>query len=282
MVIPRTVLFYAAPPVILGTLFAVYRLWFAGEPEPPPPPPTGVTQPTNALSPFGEPSGGTPAPATGNGTAVHGGPRPGAGPGEPVHDLDSATRVVQELAATLLAAFPEAAQWASAPDAIRRAVAAADCIAQGGSPRQHLSFLEPRQPFQVAQTAQGTVIAPASYARYDRVAAVFCHGDAAKVAAAYKRLEPALDLAYRQLGYGQGRFRDVVGHAAAELLAVPVPAEPVYVVPSGRTYAFADSALQAQSDARKHLLRLGPANLRKVQARIRELLAAAGLEAVAP
>jgi hypothetical protein len=66
------------------------------------------------------------------------------------------------------------------------------------------------------------------------------------------------------------------------MLAVPVPAGPVYVVPGGPTYAFADPALQAQNDARKHLLRTGPENIRKVQARIRALAAALKLEIVAP
>jgi len=274
--------------VALAALFAAYRIWFAGEPEAPPPAPVppGATAPSGGgLSPFGHPESGVTAPSTGRNGVASGAsaslPAP-AGEGAGADDMDSATRVVQDLAGKLFAAFPEVARWASTPGTIRRLVAAVDCISQGTSPRQHLSFLEPTQSFQVAQAGKGTVIAPASYSRYDRVVAVFCHGDAAAVGAAYQRVEPALDLAYRELGYGQGRFRDILASAAAEILAVPVPAEPVYVVPSGQTYAFADSALQSQSDARKHLLRMGPANVRKVQARVRELLAATGLKAAAP
>ena len=97
-----------------------------------------------------------------------------------------------------------------------------------------------------------------------------------------KRLEPALDLAYRKLGYGDRRFREVLAQAAGELLAVPVPAGAVQVVPSGPAFTFADPTLEAQNDARKHLLRTGPDNIRKVQDRIRALAAALQLEIVSP
>ncbi len=294
MVVPRTVLFYAVPPVVLGLLYAVYRIWFAAGPEPenPAPPPAGETAPaSDALAPFGggAPAGALPGAA---GAGAGGGTQPAPGAGEAVpaagaagatsgaagNAPESVAAVLGELAAGLGAALPEATRWAQTPDLLRRAVAAVDCLAHGENPRRHLAFLVPDQPFQVAETGAGTVIAPASYARYDRLVKAFCQGDARSLASGFQRLEPALDLAYRQLGYGHGRFREVLAAAAAEMLATPVPAEPVRVVPSGRTYAFADPALQSQSDARKLLLRLGPENQRKVQARIRELAAAAGIE----
>ena len=284
MVFSRTVLFYAAPPVILGTLFAVYRIWFAGGDETPDQnpdaAPPAVVEPAGPLSPFGDPGPKPPPAAPVRPTTADTSPLPAAD--EPIRDLTAAAQWARDLAATLFAAFPEVAAWAALPDAIQRTVAAADCIAQGGSPRRHLSFLAPAQPFKAKQTAAGWVIDPASYNRYDRVVGAFCAGDAARVAAAFRRLEPALDLAYRGLGYGDGAFREVLGRAAGELLAVPVPAEPVAVVPSGHTFSYADPALQSQSDARKHLLRMGPANVRKVQARARELAAAAGVAVVAP
>jgi hypothetical protein len=285
MFMSRTVLFYAAPPVVLGTLFTVYHVWFSGnavEPEKVSLPTVGAEQPVDPVRPFGGSGdrGGAIPPKPKAGSSAH--PPAVTAAEEPVEDLVSATRLVQKLAAELYAAFPEAAQWAKFPDAIVNAVAAVDCIALGGSPRRQLPFLVPTKPFQAKQTADGWVIDPASYARYDRMVGVFCAGDAAKVAAAYQRLEPAIELAYSKLGYGDKRFREVLARAAGELLAVPVPAGPVQVVPGGRTYAYADPALQAQNEARKHLLRTGPENIRKVQARIRALAAALKFEVVSP
>jgi hypothetical protein len=285
MIFSRTVLFYAAPPIILGTLFTAYRVWFSGNPEDSgkgAPTPSAMTLPTDPADPFGGGAAGDggrgalPKPV--HSAAV----LPPTAAGAPVTDLDSAARLLQELAAGIFAAFPEAAEWAKYPDAIVRAVAAVDCISLGGSPRRQLPFLVPTQPFRAKQTATGWVIDPVSYGRYDRVVGVFCAGDAAQVAGAYQRLEPALDLAYRKLGYGDRRFREVLARAAAEILAVPVPTGPVQVVSTGQMYSYADPALQAQNDARKHLLRTGPENIRKVQARIRALAAALKLEIVAP
>jgi hypothetical protein len=287
MFTPRTLIFYLAPPVILGTLLGAYKLWFApsAEPEPGPPivPPSRLEQPDGLLQPFvgGERAARTPAQTAGGQTQVPV-PVPVPPPGEPVHDLDSAGRLLQELVGKLLGTFPEVAHWLRGPEAIRQAVAAVDCVSQGGSPRRPLAALAPTQPFQARQTADGWVIDAASYSRYDRIVGAFCVGEPAHLAEVYRRIEPALDLAYHQLGYGEGRFREVLRRAAAEVLAVPVPAEPVRVVPSGQTFAFADSALQAENDARKHLLRLGPANLRRVQARVRALAAAAALSVPKP
>ena len=290
MLLNRTALFYAAPPIVLGTLFTVYRMWFAGDAakpgEEPPPGPGFEQHSSDPTLPFGggTDAGGVPPKAVGGTPVPPPPPPPAAAPAAaaPVTDLASAARVVQQLAADLYAAFPEAAEWAKTPEAIVRAVAAVDCVSLGGSPRRHLPFLVPAKPFQAKQTAEGWVIDPVSYARYDRMVGVFCHGDAARVAAVYQRLEPALDLAYRNLGYSESRFREVLARAAGELLAVPVPAGPVHVVPTGQAYAFADPALQAQNDARKHLLRTGPDNVRRVQDRIRALAAALKLEIVAP
>jgi hypothetical protein len=294
MMLGRTALFYAAPPVILGTLFAVYRTWFAGEGEQPLPPPTEIVQPLGPVDPFGAPAAGAVAGA-GSHTVASSKPlskptdtphtvRPPTpiSPGAPVTDLESAAGVVQELAGGLFAAFPEVAEWARLPEFVSQLVHAIDNIANGGSPRHYLAFLAPKQPFRAKQVADGWVIDPASYSRYDRAVAVFCAGDPASVVAAFKRLEPALDLAYRNLGYTDGRFRTSLLTAAGEMLAVPVPTGPVYVVTGGPTYSFADPTLQAQSDARKHLLRTGPENTRKVQARIRALAAALKVEIVAP
>ena len=285
MMLTRTALFYAAPPVILGTLFTVYRVWFSGDAaKPAEPPPSEITQPLGPVDPFGggdtAVGGGTVVPPTPPAVTSAVPSPPPAAPPTPVTDLDSAARFVQKLAAELYAAFPEVAEWARIPDVISQVAQAVDCISEGGSPRRPLSFLAPKQPFQAKQVADGWVIDPASYGRYDRAVGAFCAGDAALVGAAYLRLEPALDLAYRKLGYGSGRFREKLALAAGELLAVPVPAGSVYVVPGGPTYTFADPALQAQNDARKHLLRSGPDNVRRVQARIRALAAALKLEIV--
>lgn len=296
MVLSRTVLFYAVPPVILGTLVAIYQLWFAGEPAEPPaePPavPSAVSSAPPPLEPFGEASPLTASTAPVAPAAVAAGdladvvdgppPPPPAPPSGPIQDLAQAVQRLRGLAASLYGAFPEVAGWAADPKILTRLVAAADSVAQGQSPRWHLSFLAPSQPFSATQTPAGWVMAPESGSRYDRAVEILCSGSAETLAGAFRQLEPALDLAYRGLGYGEGSCRDVLARAAAELVAVPVPAEAIQVVPVGQGYVYADPVLEGQSEAGKHLLRLGSANARRVQDRLRELSAAAGIVLLTP
>ena len=56
----------------------------------------------------------------------------------------------------------------------------------------------------------------------------------------------------------------------------------VELVPAVRSYHFADPALEALSPAQKQLLRLGPGNARRVQAKLRELAPALGLDVADP
>jgi hypothetical protein len=56
-----------------------------------------------------------------------------------------------------------------------------------------------------------------------------------------------------------------------------VPTGPVEVIPKGALYAYADLRLEALSGAEKHLLRMGPENMRKVQTKLSEIASALGL-----
>jgi hypothetical protein len=58
------------------------------------------------------------------------------------------------------------------------------------------------------------------------------------------------------------------------LLDTPVPSDPIAVVPGkGATYAYKDPALEALAPIQKQLLRMGPDNVRRVQARLRAIRA---------
>mgnify|MGYP002641678609 CR=1 FL=1 len=278
----RTIGFYSTPPVVLGAAYAVYRMWFGGaEPAPeteenvPPP----VVAPAKQIP-------GDKGPATAPPGAVHpkvetrvAVPQPPVQPAagvSPITDLARALQLLPELAAGM-SGNPLLGRWAAMTDVLPRLVAAVDCIANGQSPRRHLDFLAPVGAFSAQRVNGGWVIDPGSYGRYDRVTAAGTSIDAEAFAAAFVRLEPVLDLVYGQLGYEGGRCRDALTAAAAELCAVPLPAEPVHLVGRGTIYEFADGQLQALSAAQKHLLRAGPENARRVQAKIREIAAALGL-----
>jgi hypothetical protein len=183
--------------------------------------------------------------------------------------------------ASRLSADARFAAWLAARDLVRVFVVAVEDVADGGSPRAPLAFLAPQGPFKVTKARGRLVIDPQSYARYDAVADVLASLDASACAAVYKRVEPLLDAAHREQGHLEGGFSKTLATAAARLLATPVPGDEVAVRPVQRAtlvYALEDEGLEALSPAQKHLLRMGPRNGRRIQAKVRELVRALGLE----
>jgi hypothetical protein len=55
------------------------------------------------------------------------------------------------------------------------------------------------------------------------------------------------------------------------LLQTPVIEDKIYLSRDVLTYTFVDSRLENLRPAQKHLLRMGPENVRKIQEKLREL-----------
>ncbi len=170
-------------------------------------------------------------------------------------------------------------QGISGEDRVRRWAVVLDNLAEGDSPRGELAFLAPTQPFGVESRGGRTYIAPGSYARYDAFAKEVGAIDATAVASAYRDLRPALETAYRALGYPDAALDDALARALRRLVDAPVVDGPVEVVGEGNSWSFADASLEEEGDVEKHLLRMGPANARVVRAKARELLHALALDA---
>lgn len=174
-----------------------------------------------------------------------------------------------------LSSSPEIARWLATGDLIRQMARAIDLVSRGASPAADLPVLTPRDNFDVAGRRGSYTIDPASYRRYDRLAAAIEGLDAEGVARAYRTIQPRLDEAYRALGRTDAGV-DTAVHAAIDmLLETPRVEDPIRVVPGrGATYAFADPALESLPPVRKQLLRMGPNNVARVQAKLREIKAA--------
>jgi hypothetical protein len=178
-------------------------------------------------------------------------------------------------------ADPEYRRWLGAGgDLVRLWAVLTDNLAEGVSPRKQLAFLAPEQPFSVSEQGDRKVIAPASYARYDRFGDAVASIDPKAIASAYRALRPAVETAYRLLGYPDAVLDRVTARALHRLEAAPRPRGQVEVVPhaeAGAGWAYADPALERLGAVEKHLLRMGPRNAGKVQAKAREIREALGL-----
>jgi Protein of unknown function (DUF3014) len=106
--------------------------------------------------------------------------------------------------------------------------------------------------------------------------------DARQAMAVYTRIYPALQHAYEELGYPKGYFNDRLVQVIDQLLATPESDAPLRVqlapingpVRPARPwvlYQFADPSLESLSAGQKILLRMGPANERRIKAKLAEV-----------
>jgi hypothetical protein len=207
-------------------------------------------------------------------------PEASAPAAEPLPPLGESDAFVRELAARL-SARPEWARWLAGEGLVHRFVAAVDSVANGASPRDSLRELVPEAAFRASERGGQTFVDPASWSRYDLVTALFTSLDAQGCARVYRELLPLFETAHDELARSEGSFEATLARAFRELLRAPVRDGEIALVPGVRSYDFADPELEALSPAQKQLLRLGPTNARRVQAKLRELAAALGLD-VAP
>jgi hypothetical protein len=240
--------------VVGGGGLAAYLL-SSRRPEAPAATPTQAPPPTTASAPSPSPFAPTSLPA-----------------------LDESDPLVRELARSLTR-HPQVAVWLRSQGLIRAFVAAVANVADGEPPRAHVLFLAPQGLFTVVQKQGRPVIDPRSYGRYDTLAESVSSLDAAACVRAYRQTEPLLEAAYRDLGHPEGGFSGALGRALDALLATPVVDGDIAVRPVQRAvlvYDLVDPKLEALAPAQKHLLRMGPRNVRRIQEKLRELREALG------
>lgn len=180
-----------------------------------------------------------------------------------------------------LSSHPELARWLATDDLVRQMARGIDRVSRGQTPINELSIYRPSGEFRVTGRRGELTIDPASYRRYDRFAEMVASVDAQGVADVYRTIYPRLDEAYRALGRAESGVDRAVNVVLQELIETPVPDGPIRVVPGpGATYAYADPQLERLSPVQKQLLRMGPENARRIQAKLREIQQA--IEAAPP
>jgi len=233
--------------------------WWLGRRSPPPPPPVVAAAPPAEAAP---PTPGAQPTA------------PPPGPADQAALLDAAARD-----ATLRKLL--------AGDGLAdRAATALANLAGGLVPRRLLEPLAPKRPFAVLERGDRIVVDPASFHRFDTMAAGVRAVDAAAAATAWKALHPALEVAWKALGEPEASVDQALARALSRLEAAPVEAGDLAVVPppdgKGPLWQYADPTLEALPPVEKQLLRMGPANAKVVKAKAAELRGALGLPLVKP
>ena len=184
--------------------------------------------------------------------------------------LDESDDLIRELVGQL-SGRSELARWLLTDDLIRKFVAVADNISSGESPRSHMTFLQVPDKFSVLEKDGELYMDPAGYERYNTVAAVFSSLPSRESVDLYRKLTPVLQEAYSKLGYPGVNFHTTLLQAIEELLAVPVVNEDIVLEEKLQSFGMAEPRLEGMSQAQKHLFRMGPRNVGRIKAKLREL-----------
>lgn len=187
-------------------------------------------------------------------------------------ELAESDEFVRQLVAGL-SSHPRLTGWLMNEGLVRRFVVVVDNVARGDSPKRHVRFLEPENPFGVEEAAGRTVISEESRRRYDVLAAAVGSLDTTGSVRLYRDLSPLFEEAYGELG-NPDTFDEALGAAIDRILAVEVPAGEIEVEERIESWAFADPKLERLGPVEKNLLRMGPENARQIQAKLREIRSA--------
>jgi hypothetical protein len=167
----------------------------------------------------------------------------------------------------------------------RRFVATVDNLGRQHAPAIAWPVAPTPGRFTVDDAGGASVPSAANAGRYEPLVRLAESVDAAQAARFYRRVYPLLAAAYRDLGYPHGEFHTRLLAVIDLLLATPQPAQAPAVqlldvkgsVPSLRPwvrYEFVDPQLQSLAAGQKILLRVGPANERRLKVKLTQLRAA--------
>jgi hypothetical protein len=191
----------------------------------------------------------------------------------PLDDSDALVR--QRIG--LLSSHPLVTKWLGTRGLVRNFVVVVDNISHGMNPSSHLRILKPTGEFRVMTRGGATVIDPRSYDRFNPIRQVAASFDAHAAGRLYLAFRPLLQTAYDELG-NQEPFDRAVERGVVSLLAVPAIDGDVRVQQGeGIGYEYADDKLESLTGAQKQLLRMGPDNIRIIQAQLRTFAAAIGI-----
>lgn len=266
--------------VIAAVVAGGYHLWQRQQPAPAP-----EAAPVAAAPPAQAAPAPSPAPAEASPAAPSPGdvatPEAKAG-AEPLPALADAGPRVRQMLERLLGR-QNVLTFLQPDRFLTHAVATVDNLAREQAPVAVWPVNPTPQRFAtLRQGGNGEIIHPDNSRRYQPLVGLIESVDSAQAVSLYRSHYPLFQKAYEELGFPGRSFNDRLVQVMDHLIATPVPAQPPAVqlvevkgsVPSQRPwvrYEFADPQLQAQSAGRKILLRVGPDNQRRLQAKLADL-----------
>lgn len=220
------------------------------------------------------------APENGGSTAAVDQPLGAGGLAIDLPPLDETDTLVRTLAAGL-SSHPLLVSWLATDGVIRRFTVVIDNIAYGQPVRKQLTEVTPAGPFRVAGRGGvgGAVVRgdPRNVARYAPLTAAMESIEPMRAAQMYSMLRPRIEEAHLEMGRGVSFDRALERAIIALLQAPPIRGDEALVPAKPVGYAFSNPQLERLTPAQKHLLRMGPEQAPRVQAKLRDIALALGI-----
>jgi hypothetical protein len=243
-----------ASGVLLLVAGAFYWWWSQREvPEPAATPPAATEAPASAPSPEAV----APVPSSGEAPVA---------PALP--SLDESDPFVR---AQLLALSERLGDWLVQDDLVRRFAVVVENATAGELPRRQLAFLTPAEKYPVREENGRIFVEPAGYARYDAYVDTVLSVPPEQAAALLRTLAPLLRQALGELGQQRPDPIAAVKASIRQALQTPELGGEIELVQPKVLYKYADPTVEALPPLQKQLLRMGPANLARVKAYLREV-----------
>ncbi|MFC3122557.1 DUF3014 domain-containing protein [Agaribacter flavus] len=140
------------------------------------------------------------------------------------------------------------------------------------SPKDAL-VVPPKQAFRVYSQANRKWIDPASFQRYSPYIDVLESMDINKLLALFETYRPVIEERYAEISRPGASFDDALIDAIDTLLDTPQVPVPIEVYTDSVMYKFKDEQLESLSAPQKQLMRMGPDNMRRLKAVLRDIKA---------
>lgn len=188
-------------------------------------------------------------------------PTPASTPPVALPELNASDPFVREQVQDL--GLPQ--RWLDREDLVRRLAVVIDNAARGQYPRRQLGFMAPTGKFRVVQRGDRLFADPQNYARYDGYLDLLEGIEPSVLVGTIARFEPLISAALQELG-NQQTVDEQVDLAIGSIMDLPALPDEVELVQPKVLYEYADAELESLSPLQKQVLRMGPANIRRLQA----------------
>ncbi len=163
--------------------------------------------------------------------------------------------------------------WFKTKGAVKKFIVLVNDFSQKQMPFKHRTFIKSPGKIKVLKDAKGLYLAKESYKRFDFLANAITAIDLQKSVDLYTVFKPLFEKVYQQFSYpAQYKLDDIFLKAAANVIEAPVITNRIYLLKHTISYKFAKKEYEALSDVEKLMIRMGPKNTKKIQAKLRKLV----------